>query len=322
MIIFFTFFVALYFGLELLYFSIADRYNIIDRPNHRSSHRSVTIRGGGVIFPLAFLLPLQNIQYQHWFCISIGVIAIAGISFADDIATLSNRLRLLVQFFSVALLLWQTGNTLSFPAMLLLFILVAGVINAYNFMDGINGITALYSLVTIGTLYWISSNILLLMPEIFFISLLSSLVVFAFFNLRSRARCFAGDVGSVSVAFIVCFLLVSLFVKTGFAGWILLLGVYGLDTVFTILCRICRKEPIFKAHRSHFYQFLANEGGLNHVTVSSLYAAAQLILNIAVIFDYLHSQALAIWACLFGILLIYTIFRLRFEGKSRLFNKY
>lgn len=189
-------------------------------------------------------------------------------------------------------------------------------------MDGINGITALYSIVTIGTLFWISQSLVRIIPDIFFISLLASLLVFSFFNVRKKAKCFAGDVGSVSMAFIICFLLLSLSVKTGSFIWILLLGIYGIDTVFTIICRLRRKEPIFKAHRSHFYQFLANEYGLNPLFVSFLYAFSQLLLNCAVIFAYKADKLLIAGACLFVFLVIYTIFRLRVEGRYRLFTAY
>ncbi len=318
----FVFIIIFYFGVELIYFYIADKYNIIDKPNHRSSHITLTIRGGGIIFPLAFLIPLVVTQYTGWIYVSMGIIAISTISLLDDMITLNNKLRLIIQSFSVALLLWQVIPVFPVMALFLLFIMVTGIINAYNFMDGINGISALYSLVTLGTLYWINHTFVLLLPDLFFVSLLASLLVFSFFNLRKQARCFAGDVGSVSIAFIICFLLLSLFVKTGFAGWILLLAVYGLDTVFTIICRILRKEPIFKAHRSHFYQYLANEAGMGHVSVSILYAGIQFLCNICVILAYQKGEPLIAISSLFVLLLIYIIFRLRLEGSHRLFKAY
>lgn len=189
-------------------------------------------------------------------------------------------------------------------------------------MDGINGITALYSIVVLSSLFWVNNNIVQLMPEVFFVSVLSALLVFSFFNVRYKAKCFAGDVGSVSIAFIICFLLVSLFSKTQNFVWLLFLSVYGIDTVFTICCRLIRKEPIFKAHRSHFYQYLVNEAGYNHVTVSSLYAGVQLLFNIFIIFSYKINDLLPVFVSLFVILIIYTIFRFCLEGKHRLFNAY
>lgn len=313
---------VLYAIFELVYFRVADKYNIIDKPNHRSSHQAVTIRGGGIIFPISFLLPLVVSVYKGWIFISFGLFAISLISFLDDIITLNNKVRLLIQSFSVALLLHEVTNFSHILLLLSLFIVITGIINAYNFMDGINGITALYSIVTIGTLFWLSHSFVTIIPDIFFISLLASLLVFSFFNIRKKAKCFAGDVGSVSMAFIICFLLLSLSAKTGSFVWILFLGVYGIDTVFTIICRLSRKEPIFKAHRSHFYQFLANEQKLNPLVISFGYALAQLILNMVVITAYQTDNLLIAIAGLFGFLTIYTIFRLRFEGRYRLFTAY
>lgn len=306
----------------LCYFKLAIRFNIIDKPNHRSSHVSNTIRGGGLIFPIAFLLPLVISIYNGWLLVSFALTVISLISFLDDAITLNNKVRLLVQSFSVVLLLLQVSGYTHILLLILLFIIITGIINAYNFMDGINGITALYSIVTIGSIFWINQFVITIIPTIFFVSLLASLLVFSFFNIRKKAKCFAGDVGSVSMAFIICFLLISLSVKTGSYIWILLLGIYGIDTVFTIICRLTRKETIFKAHRSHFYQFLVNEHGLNPLLVASLYAFAQLLLNIGVIFAYKTEMPLIAIVSLFVFLLIYTIFRLRFEGRYRLFTAY
>lgn len=318
----FVCFLLIFALIELFYFRLADTYNIIDKPNHRSSHSSVTIRGGGIIFPISFLIPLVVSFYHEWQLISLALAAIGLISFLDDAITLNNKIRFLIQSLSVAILLVEVAFSANFILLISLFIIITGIINAYNFMDGINGITALYSIVTVGSIFWINQFVITIIPDIFFISLLASLLVFSFFNIRQKAKCFAGDVGSVSMAFIICFLFISLSVKTGSFIWILLLGIYGIDTVFTIICRLARKETIFKAHRSHFYQFLVNEHGLNPLVVASLYAFAQLLLNIGVIFAYKTEMPLIAVATLFVFLLIYTIFRLRFEGRYRLFTAY
>lgn len=318
----FIFLLIIFVIIELVYFRVADKYNIIDKPNHRSSHSSVTIRGGGIIFPISFLIPLVVSVYNDWLLVSFALTAISLVSFLDDAITLDNKVRLLIQSLAVSILLLQISGNADILWLIPSFIIITGIINAYNFMDGINGITALYSIVTVGSLFWISHSLITIIPNIFFISLFASLTVFSFFNVRKKAKCFAGDVGSVSMAFIVCFLLISLSVKTGSFIWILLLGIYGIDTVFTIICRLARKETIFKAHRSHFYQFLVNEHGLNPLLVASLYAFAQLLLNIGVIFAYKTEMPLIAIVSLFVFLLIYTIFRLRFEGRYRLFTAY
>ena len=318
----FIFLLFIYAVIELFYFKVADKYDIIDKPNHRSSHLFVTIRGGGIIFPISFLIPLLVSVYNGWLLVSFALTAISLISFLDDAITLNNKVRLLIQSLSVAILLLQISAYTNLLLLIPLFIIITGIINAYNFMDGINGITALYSIVAIGTLFWLNQSVVTIIPAIFFISLLASLLVFSFFNIRKKAKCFAGDVGSISMAFIICFLLISLSVKTGSFVWLLLLGVYGIDTVFTILCRLARREPIFKAHRSHFYQYLVNEHSVNPLFVASIYAFAQLLMNCAIIFAYKSGMPLIAVASLFVFLIIYIIFRLRFEGSYRLFTAY
>jgi UDP-N-acetylmuramyl pentapeptide phosphotransferase/UDP-N-acetylglucosamine-1-phosphate transferase len=315
-------YLCIYTLLELFYFRLAEKFNITDHPNHRSSHKYNTIRGGGIIFPLAFLIPLVNTQFTGWPLISLGLLLISMISFLDDIRNLNSRLRLLVQSVAVVLLLMSGESNLAPFITLVLFIVVTGVINAYNFMDGINGITSLYSIIIMGTLFWVNNHIANILPDVFYVSLLIALIVFSFFNVRVRARSFAGDVGSVSIAFIVCFLLIRLSVSTKNVSWILFLGIYGIDTVFTGFSRLLRKENIFEAHRSHFYQFLVNDLKIGHITVSLVYAILQLALNCSVIAGFRMNNPWIGVAGLFVFLLIYLTFRLWLEGRYRLFTRY
>lgn len=313
-------YIPLFFLLEYLYFKLADRFNIIDKPNERSSHKVVTIRGAGIIFPISFIITFLSFNnYNNYWPLIIGTIAISIISFLDDILTLNNKYRILIHFSSVALLLYQSNLFEINPIYLLpAFILVVGVINAYNFMDGINGIHVLYSLVTVFTLYLISEYDVNLLPTDVFIGLLASLLVFAFFNVRKKAKCFSGDIGSISIAFIISFLIIQLIIKTEDFRWIMLLGVYGIDSVGTIILRLIRRENIFVAHRSHFYQFLANDKKIAHVQISILYAITQLIFNGVL----LYGSLLAVLLFTAMLLITYVVFRLKLEGASRLFVKY
>lgn len=262
------------FVLELVYFKIADRFNIIDKPNERSSHTAITLRGGGIIFYIVALLyfVLSGFQYPWFF---IGLTMMTTVSFLDDVFTLSNRIRLLVHFASVMLLAYQL-DLFEMPWYFLLigFVVAVGVINAYNFMDGINGITACYSLAVAGLL-WLVNEQVGFMASDFLIYTLLGVLVFAFFNFRSRAKCFAGDVGSVSMAYILLFALGTLILTTGKLIYILFLVVYGVDAVWTIARRLYLGENIFKAHRSHLYQYLGNEAGVNKLLVSFMYGAVQ-----------------------------------------------
>lgn len=260
----------------------ADRWNIIDKPNGRSSHSSITIRGGGIIFPLAALLWFLLFGFQHPWAIA-GLVLIAVISFLDDLFTLSRGLRMFFHFIAVTLLFWEISLLdLSWHYWLPVYILLIGWINAFNFMDGINGITPFYSLVSLTSFLYISTEFHFVPIDLLLI-LSISVLLFTYFNARERAKAFAGDVGSVSMAFLLGWFMLSLILLTQRIEYILIFAVYGVDSVFTILHRLIKKENIFEAHRSHLYQYLANELKMPHIGVSLLYSGVQAIVNLSVI---------------------------------------
>lgn len=268
----------------LMYFKIADHYNIIDKPNDRSSHSEVTIRGGGVIFLFAALV-VVIIHPEFWMVI-LGLFVIGIISFIDDRITLSGRIRILFHLAAVTLLFISLDVFQIFDwwISILLYVLVIGIINAYNFMDGINGITGAYSLIILSGLQYVNYEVFnFINPDLIWLPMLACLV-FLFFNFRKKAKCFAGDVGSVTIAFWIIFLLMTLIFGTGNYSYVLFLAVYGVDTVLTIIHRLKLKQNIFDAHRLHFYQILANEYKLSQLLVSSVYALVQLGIIVAVIF--------------------------------------
>ncbi len=317
-ILFFTFTL---FVLELLYFRIAEHYNIVDKPNHRSSHKSITIRGGGIIFPISLIVWFILSGFQHLFFVS-GLLLISSISFLDDIYTLKSGIRSIIQSIAVALLLYAMPFRLDWYYYVLIFVAVKGTINAYNFMDGINGITGAYSFVALVSLLYINSEIYFADNNLIIYALLS-ILVFNFFNFRRKARCFAGDVGSVSIAFIITFLLIQLIQKTNNFMYASILLVYGLDTVSTIIFRLIRKEKITEAHRSHFYQFLANQKRWKQLRVSSLYCLSQLFINIVLFAS--SSLITTTVESLLGLITLsvlsgfsFIIVRFMVEGKERL----
>ncbi|MEI8086925.1 MAG: UDP-GlcNAc--UDP-phosphate GlcNAc-1-phosphate transferase, partial [Paludibacter sp.] len=219
---------------------------------------------------------LEGFQYQ-WFFLGLTLITI--VSFADDIHPQSSKLRLLVHFIAMGLMFYQWGlYELPWYYTLLALIFCIGIINAYNFMDGVNGITGGYSLAVIGSLWYINSYQVTFVDNNFIYTLVLALLVFNFFNFRTKAKCFAGDVGAISIAFIILFLLGLLIVKTSDFSYIIVLAVYGVDTILTIVHRLLLKENIFEAHRKHAYQLLANELKIKHVLVSSLYMLLQVII--------------------------------------------
>jgi UDP-GlcNAc:undecaprenyl-phosphate GlcNAc-1-phosphate transferase len=246
---------------------------------------------------------------------------ISLVSLSDDLKSVHPIIRVTVQVIAVSLLLWQTGGLFKMKPWQVIpgFILVVGIINSYNFMDGINGMNALYSISVIGGVWLLKLFQIDLLPNNFvFISLLSSLFAFSFFNVRRKALCFSGDVGSISMAYIISLLIIQVMIATDSAQWILLVAVYGLDSVGTIVLRLIRGEKVWLPHRTHFYQFLVNEKGYSHVLVSFIYAISQFILSII-----LWKGGL-LFALLFYIILIliYICARFAMEGKGRLFTNY
>jgi UDP-N-acetylmuramyl pentapeptide phosphotransferase/UDP-N-acetylglucosamine-1-phosphate transferase len=263
------------FVAELAYFRIADHFNIIDKPNQRSSHTSITLRGGGIIFYIGILLYsiFDGFQYPWFFA---GLSMITFISFADDIRPQSFKLRLLIHFTAMLFLFYQ-WNLFSFPwyFILLAIVICTGILNAYNFMDGINGITGGYSLVIALALWYINSYQINFIDSNLLYCLILALLVFDFFNFRKKAKCFAGDVGAISVAFSLIFLLGLLIIKSNDFSYIMLLAVYGVDSILTIIHRLMLKENIFEPHRKHLYQLLANELKFPHLLVSAIYMILQ-----------------------------------------------
>ena len=266
---------VLLFVAELFYFRVADKFNIIDKPNERSSHSRITLRGGGIIFYFGALAYFLSNHWEYpWFMLALTLITF--ISFVDDIRSTSQGLRLVFHFTAMALMFYQWGLfSLSWWWIIIALIICTGIINAYNFMDGINGITGGYSLVILGALAYINSEITTFVEPALINTVLCAVLVFCFFNFRKKAKCFAGDVGSVSIAFILLFLIGKLIIKTEDFSWIILLSVYGVDSVLTIIHRLMLHENIGLPHRKHMYQLMANELKIPHVGVSLIYMGAQ-----------------------------------------------
>jgi len=261
-----------------VYIQIATQLNIVDKPNNRSSHTKVTVRGGGIIFPISALCWFLYSGFQFPLLFT-GLIIISAISFWDDLSQVSPKLRLAVHIAAMLLLFTEIQlHQLPWWSWIPALIISAGTINAYNFMDGINGITSGYSL-SVLTGIWIVNNyqVDFISNELIYFMMIST-VVFSFFNFRTKAKCFAGDVGSISMAYIIVFLLAKLIIQSGNWLYILFLCIYGVDTVFTIIHRIIQKEDIFAPHRKHLYQLLVNELKISHLKVAALYSFLQLVI--------------------------------------------
>jgi len=305
---------VLLFLAELFYFRIADKCNIIDKPNERSSHTRITLRGGGIIFYFGVLAYFLTSHFEYpWFMLALTLITF--ISFVDDIRSTSQILRLVFHFSAMALMFYQWGLfSLPWWTLFVALIVCTGIINAYNFMDGINGITGGYSLVVLVALAYINEAVVPFVEQDFILTVLCSVFVFNFFNFRKRAKCFAGDVGSVCIAFVLLFFIGKLVIRTEDFSWIILLAVYGVDSVLTIIHRLMLHENIGLPHRKHLYQIMANELKIPHVVVSSVYMLVQAL----VIVGYFYFYSYGYWYLLAIVLILGTLYVLFMKKYFRL----
>lgn len=301
---------------ELLYFRIADKCNIIDKPNERSSHSTIVLRGGGIIFLIGVWIWSAFFGFQYpWFL--MGLTLVAGISFVDDVHSLPDSVRLVAQFAAAAMAFYQLGilHWSMWWIILLALVVYVGATNVINFMDGINGITAGYSLAVLIPLALVNLTDTFVAQSLIVSMILASLV-FCVFNFRpkGKAKCFAGDVGSIGIAFIMLFLLGHLIIRTGDITWLIFLLVYGVDGCLTIAHRIMLHENLGEAHRKHVYQIMANELKIGHVKVALLYMVIQLIISLGFIY-FCPNTMLAHWLYLIGAFVVLAIVYILFMKK-------
>lgn len=307
MIVYIVIFLIL-LAAEMLYFRIADRCNIIDKPNERSSHSTIVLRGGGIIFMLGLWIWAAFFGFGYpWFLAAVTLIA--GVSFEDDIRSLPDSVRLVAQFVAMVLMFYQLDmlHLDMWWVVVLALIVCVGASNIINFMDGINGITGGYALASLIPLY-ILNRTLGFVDESLVMTVILADIVFCIFNFRpkGKAKCFAGDVGSIGIAFILLFLIGGLVMQTGDVTYLIFLMVYGVDGCLTIVHRIMLHENLGEAHRKHAYQLMANELKIGHVKVSMLYMGLQLIISLGFVF-FVPDTLLAHWIYFAGVLLVLSL---------------
>ena len=302
---------------ELVYFRIADKYNIIDKPNERSSHKTIVLRGGGIIFTIGLWIWSIVFGFQYPWLLA-GVTLAAGISFVDDIHSLPDSLRLVVQLTAMFLVFQEIG-LLHWDMWLIIpiaLIAAVGGTNIFNFMDGVNGITAGYSLAMLIPMT-MANRSMAFVEESYMIVAIIGVLVFSMFNFRPRgkAKCFAGDVGSIGMALILVFCVGRLMLFTGDITWIVLFLVYGVDGVLTICHRIMLHENLGQAHRKHAYQLMANELKMSHVIVSLIYMGVQLAVSLGFIY-LIPNTIVAHWIYLvtagFVMAVAYVLFKMKY----------
>ena len=302
--------------LELAYFKIANKFNIIDKPNERSSHSSIVLRGGGLIFLLSLWIWSAFFGFQYlWFLLAVTLIA--GVSFIDDIRSLPDSVRLVAQFVAMVMMFFQL-NILHWDMwwiVALALIVCVGASNVINFMDGVNGITGAYAMASLVPLALLNSTMGFVDQNLIYVVILAD-IVFCLFNFqpKGKAKCFAGDVGSIGVAYLLLFLIGSLILVTGDVTWLIFLLVYGIDGCLTICHRMMLHENLGEAHRKHAYQLMANELKIGHVKVSLLYALLQLTVSLG--FIYLcPNTVLAHWIYLVSAIAMLAILYILFKKK-------
>lgn len=315
---------------ELVYFKIADKCNIIDKPNERSSHSTIVLRGGGIIFAISMIIwMICQMSMGEWKSVQeclpflCGLVMICAVSFWDDVHSLSDSVRMGVQVVATLLMFWSIGLYSAADSWwwTTLIVLVAlffcvGATNIINFMDGINGITAGYAFAMLLPLLLLNHN-MGFVQESYLVVAIIGVLVFSLFNFRpkGKAKCFAGDVGSIGIAFIILFALGRLMLVTKDITYIVFFLVYGIDGSLTIFHRIMLHENLGQAHRKHAYQLMTNELKMSHVLVSLLYMVIQLMVSLG--FVYLcPNTMLAHWIYLIVAVMVlalaYVLFKVKY----------
>jgi UDP-GlcNAc:undecaprenyl-phosphate GlcNAc-1-phosphate transferase len=303
----------------VVYKKLGKRYKIHDEPNERSSHTQIVIRGGGVVLLLLNILMLVVIPSKEIALLSLSLSIAVLTGFVDDIKGLGTGTRFFLYFVTVAILLFGVVTSRFIPIyyFIPLFIVILGAVNTYNFMDGINGMTSLYSIVFLassGFILWklevMSFTIPILLYGSFFIA-------FTWFNFRKKALLFLGDSGSVAMGLFSALIVLLIGFKLSSMTSIVLLSVYGVDSVGTIILRLIKKENILKAHRSHLYQDLVHLKGYSQLQVSAIYALLQAVINVVYITVFsISGDSSFLFLTLSILALIYVIAKKRIHGKS------
>jgi UDP-N-acetylmuramyl pentapeptide phosphotransferase/UDP-N-acetylglucosamine-1-phosphate transferase len=308
--------------IALIYYRLAKKFNIVDKPNQRSSHSEVTVRGGGIIFPISVVFWWVAFGFGHSWMV-IGLLLISTISFLDDMYTISRKLRFGIQFLALSLAFYDLGvfEIQTWWSLPILYFIALGIINAINFMDGINGITGFYGLVFFGSIMAVNQYFPIFEEEMIQYIILG-ILVFLIFNLRKRALMFAGDIGSISLAYLMIYFLVQWYLVSHNWTIVLFLLIYGVETLITLCQRLVRGENVALPHRTHLYQIFANQLKKDHILIALVYGLLQIGINM-VFFILLKSYPNPILAAVILVLtaLIYLGIKVPLTKKYKVFEK-
>ncbi len=318
-----TVFLCTYFGVAI-FRRWSLRRKLFDIPNERSSHTQPTPRGGGFVIVAVCLVfyIIYTLFFTHTFSWGyfVGAILIAVVSWLDDLYTISFVWRFLVHAVSAFLVIQTLGEFQEVSGfsfyfengrifhLILLFFWIVWLTNAYNFMDGIDGIAGM-QMVTAGIGWLITGKILNLPTAEFFGGVLAFSGLGFLIHNWQPAKIFMGDVGSAFLGYSFASLpILALtddsenFGKFLFAG-IVLVWLFFFDTIFTFLHRVYKRERVWQAHRSHIYQQLVIKG-FSHQTVTILYGTIS-VLNVILLVGLILEENFSIY--LYSFILLESI---------------
>jgi Fuc2NAc and GlcNAc transferase len=275
------------FLLTLLLERTARATGLIDVPNERSSHTTPTPRGGGLAIVIAslalmaLLLTAGLLPPPLFVGLAGGGAAVALVGFVDDRRPLSPGIRLLVHFLAAAWavawvgriqILTEGQRTLASGSVnfALCTVGIVWFLNSFNFMDGIDGIAASEAILVCAGIS-LFAGFLAANTGIAAAAIAVGAAALGFLPRNwPGARIFMGDVGSGYLGFAVAVLGLACAVQRPAAawGWLILVGVFAMDSTITLLRRLARGEPLTVAHRTHAYQRLARRLGHRKVTMA------------------------------------------------------
>jgi UDP-GlcNAc:undecaprenyl-phosphate GlcNAc-1-phosphate transferase len=327
--LFLFFFTLIITGIILFFsYSIGFKTGLIDLPGGRKTHKkNIPLVGGLSIFisTSVILIPIFY-QYMEYVAFWIACFLLFCIGLTDDKRDLTAKYRFIVQFLSICVIIFL-GKTVVldlgslFGSGLILigwvgvpftcFALI-GIINSVNMMDGVDGLTGCVSLVELGLMYFLASNMMLNYESVVILVFMGAILAFLFFNFPAKflekRKVFLGDAGSLLIGLILAWLTVRLTQGYRHCSPVLMLWIMALplmDTVHLIINRKARGVSAFRADRRHIHHILLHVGYSPSKT-SLILAAVSFLIGVLGIMLYMNG--VSDWVLFLGVILLFCIY--------------